>query len=182
MKGRVGRTDTPCGARATSAGAPDDQSKYYPRRVNPVNSQNTRDNLYTRIDVERRPSSCNQFVRTNAAGEGLPGCGELSDSDNLAFRDRGGAFQLVKGAISTGGRQIQRFAPLGSGNTETEPVSSDSQSAKCDGEIPGLSLGRSVQWQSKDTAKQNASLRTRVRADNPATAASTLRHGSKDGN
>ena len=71
--GRVGQTDTPCGARATSAGAPDDQSKYYPRRVNPVNGQNSRHNLYTRTDVERRPSSCNQFVRTNAAGEGLPG-------------------------------------------------------------------------------------------------------------
>ena len=37
---------------------------------------------------------------------------------------------------------------------ETEPLSYSPQATRCDEEIPGLSLGRSVQRQNKDMAEQ----------------------------
>ena len=55
----------------------------------------------------------------------------------------------------------------------------DSPSAKGD---PRAVPGKVQTMGKQGYGETNASLGTRVRADNPATAASTLWHGSKDGN
>ena len=129
--------------------------------------------------MERRPSSCNQFVRTTPRVRGYRGAGNCLTQIVWCSAIVAGPFSGSKGAISTGGKQIRRFAPSGGGNTEAEPLSSDSQSAKCEGEIPGLSLGRSKQWKNKDNGETNATLGTWVRTDNLVTAARHYSTGAK---